>query len=296
MALYRKRVIYPHLVSGAVCLLLLLVLLVAYPAETGTYSCVFSPATQPLHADFRPAGKVYPRLAAAASTDFNLSDERGFLPVTGLTRYESYVGEGVSAATGKTLRGVFLRDHETNSEHWIGAGKAPEVTPDGRYLVFLTRDDRLAPGDSNRDWDIVLYDRVRLRYELISVNSDGAQASGPGKFSAPSISANGRFVVFSADHTGLTAEETKGVSHIYLRDRLAHTTTLLTRTLAELPANDHSWQPIISPDGREVVFTSNATNLNGTPAVSADSLYRCNLQIQSPPADSRIQSSWAWVD
>src|SRR5215510_9179361 len=51
----------------------------------------------------------------------------------------------------------------------------------------------------------------------ISVSSAGAQGNGPS--GAPSISANGRFVVFASTATNLVAGDTNGVSDIFLRDR-----------------------------------------------------------------------------
>jgi hypothetical protein len=263
MSLWRRRVKHPRIVSGAGCMFVLLSLLLAilaFPAQPESYACAFSHAGP---------------------------ESGGIIPVTAAGRYEASVS-APELGTGLTGE-ITLLDRHTGREHWIGLGRLPAVTPDGRYLTFLSRDDRLAPGDRNRDWDIVLYDRVRLRYELITVSSDGTQPSGPGELSAPSISADGRFVVFSSSRPGLVTNETGGVAHVYLRDRLSRTTTLLTLAHDGDAADGPSWQPVISPDGREVIFHSSAANLTGAPAPEGGAVVRCTLSPvgKQPQRDDR---------
>jgi hypothetical protein len=104
----------------------------------------------------------------------------------------------------------------------------------------------------------------------VSVSTAGAEANGPS--GPPSISGNGRYVVFASTATNLVAGDTNGVSDIFLRDRDtdadgifdeagAVATTRLSVASGGAQADGASIEPAITPDGRYVAFVSLATNL-----------------------------------
>ena len=112
----------------------------------------------------------------------------------------------------------------------------------------------------------------------ISVSTAGAQANGPS--GAPSISADGRYVVFASTATNLVADDTNGVSDVFLRDRDtdgdgafdeagAVATTRISVGPGGVQADGPSTQPVISADGAFIAFVSTAGNLvAGANAVS----------------------------
>ncbi len=79
-----------------------------------------------------------------------------------------------------------------------------------------------------------------------------------------SISADGRFTAFQSFATNLPGD-TDGASDIFIRDRIAGTTKLVSRANGATGAksNGISQSPAISADGRFVAFATNATNLPG---------------------------------
>jgi len=100
----------------------------------------------------------------------------------------------------------------------------------------------------------------------VSLGWNGADPNGPS--SAPSVSADGRFVVFASAANNLVKGDTNGRSDIFLRDTCigsASTCVPATVRLSLDPggdeANGPSSSPVISPDGRFVAFNSSATNL-----------------------------------
>ena len=117
----------------------------------------------------------------------------------------------------------------------------------------------------------------------VSVGWNGADPNGPS--SAPSVSADGRFVVFASEANNLVKGDTNGWSDIFLRDTCigsASTCVPATIRLSLDPggdeANGPSSSPAISPDGRFVAFNSSATNLsqqlaNSLPAGAAPPLF-----------------------
>jgi Tol biopolymer transport system component len=99
--------------------------------------------------------------------------------------------------------------------------------------------------------------------ELVSRASgkSGAKANGPSY--RPTISANGRFVVFESRATNLVRDDGDELIDVYVRDLKTNRTTLVSR--ASGPAgekgNSDSTDASISADGRMVAFASTAGNL-----------------------------------
>jgi hypothetical protein len=117
----------------------------------------------------------------------------------------------------------------------------------------------------------------------VSASSAGVEANGPS--GPPSISGNGRYVVFASAATNLVAGDTNAAADIFLRDRDtdgdgifdepgAVATTRLNLGPSAAQADAWSISPVISADGRYVAFLSMATNLlAGHPAGTAQ-VYR----------------------
>jgi len=78
---------------------------------------------------------------------------------------------------------------------------------------------------------------------------------------SPVISADGRYVVFSSGADNLVPDDTNKGSDIFVYDRQAHTTELITLAEDGSPANESSGSHSVSSDGRWVVFMSIASNL-----------------------------------
>jgi hypothetical protein len=78
----------------------------------------------------------------------------------------------------------------------------------------------------------------------------------------PSISSDGRYVAFHSFATNLVAGVTDGKNHVYVRDMQTQITSLVTRNNAGSAANSDSQDAFISDDGRYVVFSTIATNLD----------------------------------
>jgi len=146
-----------------------------------------------------------------------------------------------------------------------GAG-APAVSGDGRFVAFASDAGNLAPADANQASDVFVRD-LRLGTTTLISRAAGASSSAAGRSTAPSISSDGRRVAFVSTAGDLIAEglPAQGVAQVYVRDRRAGTTTLVSRASGAGGAagGAASSAPAISPDGRHVAFTSRAGNLTG---------------------------------
>jgi parallel beta-helix repeat protein len=142
----------------------------------------------------------------------------------------------------------------------------------GRYVAFASAASNLVGDDTNGVQDIYLHDRDAdadgtfdepdgTSTERVSVSSAGAQGDAQS-LSRSGISDDGRFVTFQSEASNLVSGDTNGKGDIFVRDRTAGTTEIVSRPTGGTPeANDTSFAPSISGDGRYVAFDSLATNL-----------------------------------
>ncbi len=141
----------------------------------------------------------------------------------------------------------------------------PTLSMDGRFVVFHSAaTNLLGPGgDTNGVFDVYVRDRKTGTAERVSVGPLGVE--GDAHSALPSISADGRFVVFLSVATNLLGSggDTNGFLDVFVHDRQTSTTERSSVGPAGLQANDGSGEASISGDGRFVVFTSKATNLLG---------------------------------
>lgn len=92
-----------------------------------------------------------------------------------------------------------------------------------------------------------------------SVDSFGGQSNGDSY--SPSLTPDGRFVVFLGYGSTLVANDFNGVPDVFVRDRLLATTELVSVASSGIQGNMSSLGGGLSPDGRFVVFNSYADNL-----------------------------------
>jgi uncharacterized repeat protein (TIGR01451 family) len=139
----------------------------------------------------------------------------------------------------------------------------PAVSADGRFVAFASLSDNLVPGDTNGKSDIFVRDRLTGTTERVSVSSAGRQGDADSGLlngmAGPSISADGRFVVFDSEATNLVKGDTNGTSDVFLHDRLTGATERVS--VSSTGAQASGAEGTISADGKRVAFTSFSDNL-----------------------------------
>jgi Tol biopolymer transport system component len=148
-----------------------------------------------------------------------------------------------------------------------------DMTPEGRFVVFMSFADDLVANDTNGCEDIFLRDRLSGTTRLVSVSSGGAQ--GAGSSLDPDVSDDGRWIVFQSTAPNLVPGDANGKSDVFLHDASTGATTRISVDAAGGDANDSSFDPTISGDGRFAAFTSLGTDLaSGDTNGSADVFVR----------------------
>ena len=91
------------------------------------------------------------------------------------------------------------------------------VSDRGRFVAFMSTASNLVRGDSNDKADVFVRDRKKHRTFLVSVGKGGGPARGES--GSPSISGNGRYVVFASRAANLVPHDRNGTWDVFVRDR-----------------------------------------------------------------------------
>ena len=124
-------------------------------------------------------------------------------------------------------------------------------------MTFFSGATNLVPDDTNDNPDVFVHDLQSGKTTRVSEHL-GFQGNGNSQY--PSISADGRFVTFYSSSSNWVPGDTSGID-VFVHNRKAGTTTLVSVTPAEDEGNGPSFNPSISADGRFIAFYSFASDL-----------------------------------
>ena len=199
-------------------------------------------------------------------------------------RFLAFASRATNLVAGDTngVIDVFVRDRLMGTTERVsvssseaqgnGAGSfGAAITPDGRYVAFLSHSTNLVAGDTNAVVDVFVRDRQLGLTERASVSTSGAQ--GNGDCAGVWISPGGVYVTFASRATNLVASDTNGFQDVFTRDRVNGTTGRTTNNPSGFQGNGDSSDPSISDNGRYVAFRSSASNLVANDTNGADDIF-----------------------
>jgi Tol biopolymer transport system component len=160
------------------------------------------------------------------------------------------------------------RDYETTVEITAGQEKKLdiEMLPEsGRYQVFSSYSTNFDTTVYDESRQVYLRDIYKGTTILVSVNSEGVPASGnncsSNRGTCASISECGRYVVFLSNAENLVDSSFSGYRQVYLKNMKTKAITLVSKGYDGRMANDCTGEPVISADGKYVVYMSYAYNI-----------------------------------
>lgn len=148
-----------------------------------------------------------------------------------------------------------LYDRATAEARVVAEGAlTPSVSADSRFIAYQ------ADVQPNPFLQVFAEDHQTGKVMLASVSWE---STNPGNGSSwdPLLTADGRFVVFTSAADNLVTNDTNGSADIFIRDLVAKTTTLVSLGTEGRTGRGISAQPLLSRDGRTLVFTSTARDL-----------------------------------
>jgi Tol biopolymer transport system component len=230
--------------------------------------------------------------------------------ISGDGRYVAFESLATNLVPGDTndFIDIFLRDLVAGTTTRISVSSAGDqsnsvshaaaISQDGRYVAFHGGASNLAPGDTNFRWDTFVRDTVANTTERASVSTTGEESWCCDSLH-PSITADGRYVAFLSQGR-LDPTTNNNWQEIFLRDRVAGTTTIVR------PAADGSLSSggvrfaEISADGLFIAFQSASANIvvpdaNGSHDVFLKDLVAGTTTLVSQALDGTHGNGDSWM-
>lgn len=193
---------------------------------------------------------------------------------------------------------VFVRDRVTgqttrasvagNGLQGNGASQGG-ISADGRYVTFVSSASDLVGDDTNGVEDVFVHDRHSLQTTRVSVSSSGVQGNAPSTYA--NSSADGRYVVMQSSASNLVADDTNGAEDVFVHDRHTGATVRISVSTSGSEGNAPSQGsleigsgPVISADGRTIVFPSAASNLVAGDTNDTEDIFIAGPVLVSPTA------------
>lgn len=215
----------------------------------------------------RSAGTTERVSVSSSGTEANAVTDIAAISARG--RYVAFHTLASNLVPGDTngLVDVFVRDRSTGTTERVsvsssgaqadnGESAYPTISAGGRFVAFHSTAANLVPGDSGFSSDVLLRDRLNGTTRRMTIGANGQPVDG----AFPSISADGRYIAFTSTRQDWVPGD-PGALDVFVRDRRAKTTELVSVRTDGTYGNDVSTGAAISGDGRYVAFHSLASNL-----------------------------------
>jgi hypothetical protein len=171
----------------------------------------------------------------------------------------------------------------------------PQISGNGAYVVFASSSTNLDSNCASGIQSIFVY-QVQVggpgTFACVSRGLLNNPPDGPSEH--PSISYDGRYVVFASYATNLVSGVSVVQKHVYLADMLDPANPvieMISWDSDEVIGNDVSDYPAVSSDGNLVVFQSYATNL-----IAADGNSASDIFLRDRSLGTTVRVSTALVD
>ncbi|MCY2961971.1 MAG: hypothetical protein NTY35_17575 [Planctomycetota bacterium] len=194
----------------------------------------------------------------------------GQLDLSANGRYVVFTTSAPNLVPAGSAGQVLRHDLQTGETILVSAGpggvpastgcELPSISADGRWVAFTCGAANLGPVDTNNLRDVYLHD-CETGANWIASGNPGLGPINSLSTNA-SISADGRFVAFQSPFTNLDPLDTNGMTDVYVYDRVAGTTQLVSITPSGVLGDLGAYGPSISADGRYVAFSTFSTTFH----------------------------------
>jgi Tol biopolymer transport system component len=180
------------------------------------------------------------------------------------------------------LSDVYLRDRWAGTTELISVSTAgvtgnatsgePSISDDGRFVAFRSAATNWDGPPTNGRWNVWVRDRVKGTTVRASLGQGAASLGADAE--RPSISGNGRFVVYSSNASNVVPNDTNAKMDVFVRDLVSGTNDRVSISLVEGQSAENSFSPSISDDGNRIAFISQEELASGRPGHDADVFVR----------------------
>ena len=204
-------------------------------------------------------GSVRPAVSRDGSTVVFDSRSRRLVPGDTNTRSDVFVWD----ADTESIRRVSVSSAGTQA---LGTSHEAAVSANGRYVAYQSNAANLDGGEAGRrDYDVFVYDRISRRTTRVSVSRDGMDGNGDSQ--RPSLSRNGKYVLFDSEADNLVLGDRNSSGDVF---RLNRVTGVIRRASIRSDGVEGDAggglagsAMTLSGDGRYATFESSSTDLVG---------------------------------
>jgi len=164
---------------------------------------------------------------------------------------------------------------------------SPKISGDGKFIVYYSYAKNLVGNDNNNVTDIYRYDVKNKTTKLVSSNSNGLIANAESSDAATNI--DGRYIAFSSLANNLVSNNTYNKRNVFVKDMQTGNIDIISINSNGTVGDGDSFLPAISGDGRFVVFSSIANNLDN---YAANNQYDIYLHDRQNKTTERIDFSY----
>lgn len=213
--------------------------------------------------------------------------------------FASSAGDLVTNEVNRGVRNVFLRSVKTANTRLVSAntngasGNGPSgqavLSPDGRWVAFVSSASDLVPGDTNGQPDVFLHRPADGLTVVASAGPGGVPADGESAF--PVFSGDSHWLGFESRATNLGSGRTSGVWNVFVREvgdvlgEVRWLSPVSSDATVAARLGGPSRFLCLSEDGATVLFASEALNL--TPGVVLNDFeHQSGFFFRRPPAQT----------
>jgi Tol biopolymer transport system component len=203
-------------------------------SDSGRYVAFVSYSADLAPGDTNGVGDIYVRdLVAGTTVRASLSDDdheiagdsRGGV-VSNNGRYVTFWSDDSTLVPGDTngVSDIFVRDLRAGTTQRVStstggvqsdeASDEPDLTANGRYVVFNSGATNLVAGDTNGVFDVFRKDLQTGTTTLVSRRTNGTQ--GDNNSINPTITPNGKIIAYGSDATNLIAGDTNDQTDLFV--------------------------------------------------------------------------------
>jgi Tol biopolymer transport system component len=183
-------------------------------------------------------------------------------------------GTAALANPGDTIR-VSVSSSGAEGDDEVDVGYWNNMSADGRFFVFSSYATNMVAGDTNGNQDVFVHDRLTGTTVRASVDADGAEHAGASYCNAPTISNDGRFVVFDTDGGWASIPgDDNFLPDVYLKDLTTGALTWVSQGVGGVAGDAQSFSGWVSGDGNFVAFESTSTNLIESDTNNLEDVFR----------------------
>ena len=201
-------------------------------------------------------------------------DQDSFAPSISVDgRFVAFTSRATNLAENKCDNGfshIYVRDLASGTTRCVSVNSngqeadrdsdASSISADGSLIAFDSAAGNLAGNRCDNGFNhIFVHELATGTTTCVSVRTNGDE--GNGDSFDPSLSADGRVVVFQSTATNLATICGNGNSHIYARNRVTGETTCVSLNNEGRQSNGNNALARVSGDGRFVAFQADSTNV-----------------------------------